>query len=58
MRLLLTRRWKRMELLEHKKIQEASITVGDLNVFQGFQLINSMLNFQPDVILPIENIIR
>jgi 4-amino-4-deoxychorismate lyase len=47
---------KRMELLEHKKIQKASIPVSDLNVFKGFQLINAMLNFQPDVFLPIKNI--
>jgi 4-amino-4-deoxychorismate lyase len=47
---------KRMKLLETKEIQEASLQLKDLKKFIGFQLINAMLDFRPDVFLPIKNI--
>ena len=47
---------KRSQLLETGTIEEIPIGVEDLKNFQGFQLINAMLDFRPDTFLPIENI--
>lgn len=47
---------KRAQLLKGDIISEAPIQLKDIRDFQGFQLINAMLDFKPDVFLPIDNI--
>lgn len=48
---------KRIQLLKSEEIEEAHIELKDLEHFQGFQLINAMLDFDPNTYLPIENVI-
>lgn len=48
---------KKSQLLSDGFIQEAAIRPKDLKSFQGFQLINAMLDFHPEIYLPITNII-
>ena len=47
---------KRTQLLEIGEVKEIPIPLKDIPIFQGFQLINAMLDFEPDFFLPIENI--
>ena len=47
---------KRSQLLKNGIIEELPIELKDLKNFQGFQLINAMLDFRADSVLPIENI--
>lgn len=52
----LLRGTKRSQLLETGIIEEIPIDMEGIKNFQGFQLINAMLDFRPDTFLPIENI--
>ena len=48
---------KRMKLLQEKNISEVPIHVQNLNEFKGFQLINALLDFNPNTFIPIQNIV-
>lgn len=54
----LLRGTKRSQLVQYGHIQETTIGINDFGNFQGFQLINAMLDFEPDFFLPIQNIVR
>jgi len=47
---------KRSQLLKNGTIKEIPIPLRDLGNFQGFQLINAMMDFEPNTFLPIEKI--
>lgn len=47
---------KRAQLLDAGLLEETEIRVQDLGDYQGFQLINALLTFNPHFSLPIENI--
>ncbi len=47
---------KRSQLLQNGVIREAPIQLKDVRSFQGFQLINAMMDFEPDVFLSIDSI--
>ena len=49
---------KRSQLLHDGLIRETPIELNDLERYQGFQLINAMLDFNPRDVLPISNIKR
>ena len=48
---------KRSYLLDNGSIKEVNIQKSDLKTFQGFQLINALLDFDPNFYIPIGNII-
>ena len=47
---------KRAQLLDAGLLEETEIRVQDLGDYEGFQLINALLTFNPDFSVPIENI--
>ncbi|MEM1257455.1 MAG: aminotransferase class IV [Bacteroidota bacterium] len=47
---------KRSQLLKDGAIKEAPLQLRDLKGFQGFQLINAMMDFEPDIFKTIDNI--
>ena len=47
---------KRSQLLEEETIKEMPLQIQDLGKFEGFQLINAMLDFKSNSWLPIKNI--
>ena len=47
---------KRAQLLDQKMIQECPIQVGELHQFDGFQLINALLDFDPANASPMSQI--
>jgi 4-amino-4-deoxychorismate lyase len=47
---------KRAQLLDQKLIRETSIRVSELDQFEGFQLINALLDFDPQEFTPISHI--
>ncbi len=47
----------RQRLLWQGSIREIPLKASDISKFKGFQLINAMLGFDPEVMLPIANIL-
>lgn len=48
---------KRAQLLDQKKIIECPIQADDLHQFEGFQLINALLDFDPADVTPLRDIL-
>lgn len=53
----LLRGTKRELLLEAGFIKETEVTYKNIRSFEGFQLLNALLDFDPSVVIPIENIV-